>query len=172
MRGFFFARALQPENLVHYEFLDNDVPRGELPLTVAFGWSGEMNILDVNCILNIDRYRKINVRARNPLEVYPDRSTMAAANNVEFFAQCVQRFPVLNVADRNTGRIYARTESATLVWADPAALLSAKIDEETRAVIAAVIPDVLCGERRWNRGPPPLLVPERFHTLGRWGKSL
>ena len=29
----------------HYELLDKDVPRGEVPLTAAFGWTGEMNLL-------------------------------------------------------------------------------------------------------------------------------
>jgi hypothetical protein len=32
-----FARALQAGRPVHYEFLDNDVSLGEVPLTVAFG---------------------------------------------------------------------------------------------------------------------------------------
>ena len=27
----------------HYELLDKDVPRGQVPLTAAFGWTGEMN---------------------------------------------------------------------------------------------------------------------------------
>jgi len=47
-----------------------------------------------------------------------------------------------------------------------------EIDEESRAAISAVIPDALRGRRHWNRGPPPSLEPDRFHTLGRWGNSL
>jgi hypothetical protein len=36
-----------------------------------------MNILDIGCLLDIEWYRKINVNAKNPDEVYPDRSDRA-----------------------------------------------------------------------------------------------
>src|SRR5437867_10340292 len=42
MQSFFLARALHPGSRnQHYEFVDNDVPMGEVPLTVAFGSHGE-----------------------------------------------------------------------------------------------------------------------------------
>src|SRR5206468_9340975 len=108
MQNILFGRMLSPNLRVHYEFLDNDVPRGEVPLTVAFGWSGEMNILDVKHMLDICRYQKININAKNRSEVYPAERVMAPENNLEFLARCVTRFPELNLAERETGRIYAR----------------------------------------------------------------
>ncbi|MBV8522432.1 MAG: hypothetical protein JOY71_09970 [Acetobacteraceae bacterium] len=72
MQNILFGRMLNPNLRVHYEFLDNGVPRGEVPLTVAFGWSGEMNIFDVKRMLDICRYQKININAQNRSEVYPD----------------------------------------------------------------------------------------------------
>jgi hypothetical protein len=127
-----FTWALRANKSVHYEFLDNSVPFGERPRTVAFGWNGEMNILDVKCVLDIDRYRKINVHAKGPGEVYPDQQTMAAENNTQFLVQCGRRLPTVNLADRDTGRIYARLKSGQLVWTDPEALGKAITDTETQ----------------------------------------
>jgi hypothetical protein len=76
---------------VHYEFLDNSVPPGERPRTVAFGRGGELNVLDVKCLLDVDRYRKISVDARGPEEVYPGGTAMAPENNTQFLAECVRR---------------------------------------------------------------------------------
>ena len=55
---------------MHYEFLDNSVPEGTRPRTVAYGWNQEMTILDVKAMLDIDRFRKININAHAPEEVY------------------------------------------------------------------------------------------------------
>jgi len=73
----FFTWALAVDKKVHYEFLDNGVALGERPRTVAFGWNGEMNVLDVKGLLDVDRYRKINVNARSADEVYPGVQEMA-----------------------------------------------------------------------------------------------
>ena len=55
---------------VHFEFLDNSVPYGERPRTVAFGWNSEINILDLECMRRMNSYSRINVEATHPDEVY------------------------------------------------------------------------------------------------------
>jgi len=175
MPELFFTWALRPNRSVHYEFLDNSVPLGERPRTVAFGWNGELNILDVKCMLDIDRYRKIDIDATGPEAVYPERQSMAAANNTQFLARCARRMPAVNFADRDTGRIYARMESGELVGTDPEALAKAIEDAETRDGIRAVAPDSLGGTCRSIAGPKRLaevLQADRFHTLGQWGKGI
>jgi hypothetical protein len=170
MQNILFGRALDPKVSVHYEFLDNSVPRGEVPLTAAFGWSGEMNILDPRCMLNLERYRRINIDAKGPEEVYPDQKVMVAENNVGFLIRCVRKFPQVNFADRGTGRIYARFEAGQLQWTDPDALASAIADVEVRAALHAVAPDILKGAP-YPRTAPEFLQPARFHTIGRWGEN-
>ena len=49
------------------------------PRSIAFGWNGEMNVLDVKCMLDVERYRKINVNAQRTEDVYPDHRAMAPA---------------------------------------------------------------------------------------------
>ena len=174
MPELFFTWALRTGKLVHCEFLDNGVPLGERPRTVAFGWNGELNILDVKCILDVERYRKINVNAAGPEAVYPDRGAMAPENNTQFLVQCARTIPTVNFADRRTGRIYARVESGELAWTDPDALAKAVEDADTRAGVLAVAPDLLDGPRRDGvnpKRPAEVLSADRYHTLGRWGEG-
>jgi hypothetical protein len=163
----FFTWASCSDKLVHYEFLDNSVPLGDQPRTVAFGWNGEMNILDVKGILDIERYRKIDVDADAPEKVYRDRETMAAAANTQFLAQCVRTIPVVNFAARDTGRIYARFESGRLARTDRQMLERALEDEEARAGILAIAPDAMSSDG--GTCPIQVLQADRFHTLGQWG---
>ncbi len=174
MPELFFTLALRTNMSVHYEFLDNSVPPGEPPRTVAFGWNGEMNILDVKRMLDVDRYRKIDVNATSPEKVYSDRQTMAAENNVQFLSQCARRISAINFVDRATAHIYARLESGELVWTDPETLERAMKDTDTRTGILAVAPSAAEGARPSKTDPGRLrevLQATRFHTLGQWGES-
>jgi len=168
MQNILFGRALDPKVSVHYEFLDNSVPRGEVPFTVAFGWSGEMNILDVKCMINLERYRRININARSPEEVYPDQKAMIAENNVGFLLRCVRKFPKVNFAERDTGCIYAHFEAGQLQWVEPDALARASADMEVRTALTMVTPNILDGAI-CSKTAPEFLHPDRFHTIGRWG---
>lgn len=173
MPELFFTWALRPDKSVHYEFLDNSVPFGDRPRTVAFGWNGEMNILDVKCMLDVDRYRKINVDVTAPQAVYPDLQAMAAQNNAQFLVACARRIPAVNFADRGTGRVYARLESGRLVWTDPEGLVQAAEDAETRDGILAVAPEAFAAASRSSAAPrrsAEVLQADRFQTLGQWGK--
>jgi hypothetical protein len=170
MPELFFTWAMRTSKIVHFEFLDNSVPAGELPRTIAFGWNEEVNILDVKCMIDIDRYRKIDVDATRPEDVYGDPQAMAAEHNTAFLAQCVRALPVVNFAERDTGRLYARLQEGRLVWTDPALLARALKDATTRAGLRAAAPDI---ETFVNSGAHVVraLQPERYHTLGRWGSA-
>ena len=172
MPNLFLTWALRANKKVHYEFLDNSVSSGDLPRTVAFGWNGEMNILDVKSMLDIERYQKINIGATCPEEVYSGPQTMAAQENTRFLVQCAHMLPIVNFADRDSGRICARLESGKLARIDPEALDKALEDAETRAGMMAVAPEVLAGTPHAHGGPRrqvEILQRARFHTVGQWG---
>jgi hypothetical protein len=167
MPRLFFTWALRADKAVHYEFLDNSVPEGQRPRTVAFGWNGEMNILDVKCLLDVERYRKINVEAKSPAEVYPAAGAMAPARNLGFLQACARSIPVITFVERDSGVVYARMEAGRIGWTDPAGLARALADDDTRAGFAALAPDGLpspgavAGEQR-------RLEPDQAHTVGQW----
>jgi hypothetical protein len=131
-----------------------------------------MNILDVKGLIDVDRFRKINVHADCPEAVYPPPEKMAVEHNALFLLQCIRRLPAVNFVRRESGRVYARFESAKLEWVDPHALEEALCDAETRAALQVVAPEFFASPRadaQAAQSQREVLAKARFHTLGRWG---
>jgi hypothetical protein len=104
-----FSLALIAGKKVHYEFLDNSVAAGRPPRTVAFGWNGEMTVLDIESMIDIERFRKINIHAQKPADVYANKN-LSPQSNVDFLKRCARWIPVINFADYETGQVYARLQ--------------------------------------------------------------
>ncbi|WP_407530678.1 hypothetical protein [Methylobacterium oryzisoli] len=168
MPRLFFTWALKDDKRVHAEFLDNSVPEGRRPRTVAFGWNGEITIFDLRPILDVDRFRKINVNAATPQEVYPGAAQMAPSHNTEFLRQCARRMRVIRFAEPQTGRVYARLDGGTLRCLDPALFAAALDDPETQAAFAAVASPRDLAQALADPAPPEVLDPSDTHTLGEW----
>ena len=77
-----------------FTFFDNSVPKGQFPLTSVTGNQKGIQVFDPMVFVNIERYQKINIYARNLEEVYPSAELMSVANNMSFFNQCLKRFPM------------------------------------------------------------------------------
>ena len=112
MPQLFFSWVNKDRQKVHFEFLDNDVPYGQRPRTVAFGWNGTITILDPGCMRQLDRYRKINVEARRPEDVYlPDTGSAA-----DMVAECIENVPTVTIADPVTLAVAARYHNGKCVY--------------------------------------------------------
>jgi hypothetical protein len=157
---------------VHIEFLDNSVPLGEPPRTVAFGWTGVLNILDIKCLLDVERYRRVDVNASAPQRLYRDPALLAPQHNTALLRDCVAKVREVNFAEQQTGRIYLRVVSGRPVWADREALERAAGDPDTRAGLLAVAPAAF-DRTESGAGAPQYLAAraggQPIHTLGRWG---
>ncbi len=172
MPEIFFTWALRDDKDVHCEFLDNTVPYGERPRTIAFSSIGELNVLDVKAMLNVQRFRKVDVNASGPANLYPDPNALAPERNTGFLVECARRLPAVNFADQATGRVYLHLDDGIPAWADVVALRAAMTDPDTRAGLQAVAPDI--GTRAIAAPERPLYLAadsgaERSHTLGQWG---
>jgi hypothetical protein len=170
MPELFFTWALAKGKRVHYEFLDNSVPQGQAPRTVAFGWNGEITILDVKSMLDIERFKNINIRARNPEEVYLGEN-LAPECNVGFLKRCARWIPFINFADYNTGAVYARLEHGKWTWRDERGFASALDDPDTKVGLEAIAPnnyDFGSGEKEGRMN----LKLEKAHTMGAWGEAV
>lgn len=163
MPELFFTWALNTRRRVHYEFLDNSVAEGR-PLTVAFGWNGEMTILDLKRVLDIDRFRKINIRAEKPEELYVEKE-LAPERNVQFLQRCARLIPVINFADRATGRVYARLEHGKWTWRDEQRISCLLADSDARAAFRAIQADVQDAVVATTAGEPDLNIDDS-HNLG------
>ncbi len=140
MPDLFFTWARRQDKRVHYEFLDNSVPLGERPRTVAFGWNGEMTILDMKCLLDVDRYRRIHIEATSPETVYPCSEKMRPENNTAFLRQCMKLIHAINVVAPKTERVIARIENGHLVWIDAEPFEGALGDPDMAAGLAVLAP--------------------------------
>lgn len=163
----FFTWALRDDKRVHFEFLDNSVAEGHRPRTIAFGLNGCMNILDLNCLLDIDRFRNINIEARTAAEIYAVPPGGQVRAHGAFLKQCVRRIPTIRFADYETGRIYAQMAEGRLISWDRGIFEHAVRDDRARAAFESII------------APPPgdafgpledngCLDPRQNVTLGQW----
>ncbi len=167
----FFTWIRRGDKRLHFEFLDNSVPQGERPRTVAFGNNEILNVLDVSRMLDVERFRKVNVDATSPAMLFADPTALAPEKNTGFLKQCVELFHEVNFVDQTTGRVYLRIVSGVPAWVDGDALRQATADVDTTAGLAAVASSVL------KRTIPPSVAPEYLEeskgpattaTLGRW----
>ena len=115
----FFSRMQSIDKYVHFEFLDNNVPKGDLPKTIAFGKNNSMTILDLESMGNIDRFRRVNIEASSPDEVLIDD---CGDNDHEFVSRCVAELSKVRITDVNTGRLVAKYHKGQIEYFDKQAL--------------------------------------------------
>jgi len=174
MPQLFFTWVRRTDKRVHFEFLDNSVRLGERPRTVAFGSNDALNVLDVKCLLDVERYRRVNVDATVPEDLYPDAAMLRPERNAGFLRQCVERFAEVNFADQATGRICLSIASGVPVWCDRDALRLAMASDDARAGIEVAAPAALVDALPPSDAPRYLgrqPGAQRFDTLGAWGTS-
>jgi len=169
MPELFFTWALIAGKQVHYEFVDNSVTEGRPPRTVAFGWNGEMTILDIKSMIDIERFRKINIHAQSANGVYANKD-LSPESNVDFLKRCARWIPIINFADYETGRVYARLHRGTWAWRDDRRFNETLKDPDAKAGLLAVARNVYrpaVGTERKHTD----VATEKVHTLGVWGEG-
>lgn len=161
----YFTWAARTDKRVNFEFLDNTVPAGDVPLTAAFGDHATLHLLDLRRMLDIERFHKINVAARTAAEVYPDVRTFAAVANTQFLRNCLKNIPRLVLAEQASGAVYGIVERGKWIQKDSAGLARAVTDPDTRAALEALgLNDATNAfERKAS------LDPSDYPTIGRWG---
>jgi len=172
MPELFFTWVARRDKRMHFEFLDNRVRLPERPRTVAFGWNDAMNVFDVGSLLDVERYRRVDIAAKSPETLYADPRLLAPAANTGFLRDCLERFEQVNFAEQASGRVYLHVAHGVPVWADRDALARALRDGDTREALANVLPAAL---REPLAAPAqPTFVAgmtdgEPIATLGEWG---
>ena len=121
MPQLFFSWALSHGKEIHYEFLDNSVEKGERPKTIASGRNGTLNVYDVSGMLDIERFRKIDIEATAPEEVYEEGADKVS-ENTGFLRQCLKQLQRVEFVDPSTRRTYGVVEAGRwTVWTRSAA---------------------------------------------------
>ncbi len=167
MPRLFFTWALKPDKAVRYEFLDNSVPQGERPRTVAFGWNDRMTVLDMKTMLDIDRFRKINIDAKTAAEVYPDTARMAPDRSTDFIRECAERLSAIDFVDPASGQTFARIDAGRLVGVDHGRLGALVRDPDIAAGLRAIAQgDPMSAPELGKDAQTP--APDRGQNLGQW----
>ncbi len=172
----FLSWVTQNERPVFYEFLDNSVRKGALPRTAAFGSNGRMFVLDVATLLDVRRFRRVNVDAGGPWDLYARVASgdLAPERNADFLVECVRKLDEVVFADRSSGRVWLCMRRGAPAWGDAAEMARAAADPVVRAALAAIGPDLL--QRTWTEPGThqinDLMTPaERVRSLGAWGEA-
>jgi hypothetical protein len=168
MPELFFMWALIGSKRVHYEFLDNSVAEGCPPRTAAFGWNGEMTILNIKSMIDIARFRKINIGAQTASDVYANMD-LSPQNNLDFLKRCVRWIPAINFADCETGQVYARLQRGNWVWRDQPRFDKAVKDPEANAALLAIARNVYGSPGAEQKRTD--VATEKMHTIGAWGQA-
>ena len=143
------------------------------PRTSAFGGNDTLNVLDVGGLLDVERYRRVNVDALEPAALYLDRALLAPERNTGFLRQCVAHFPNVNFAEQASGRIYLRVVDGKPAWIDREVFARALQNADARAAILDVLPSAADAA---SSASAPLYLrdiagDEPIRTLGAWGDA-
>jgi len=171
MPELFFTWIRRTEKRVHFEFLDNTVPRGAAPRTAAFGWNRTLNVLDVACLIDIERYRKLAIDAQAPDALYPDPSVLGAARNSGFLERCVAEFREVSFVEQATGRVYLHVVDGVPQWTDRGTLERVCAAPDVRAGLVAAVPQAFTQAVPEREGTT-LADDEAMHTVGQWWRTL
>lgn len=144
MPKIFFKWLVYDKPLFKYEFLDNSVPKGCYPRTIAVGTQSEINIFNPLAFIDIERYQKINIKAKAEREVYPEVSVMAIANNIGFLQECIRRIPAVNFLDEQSNNPYVCVRNGQFKMVD-AGCFSAMLEVDGMVDLFALLAPQLIG---------------------------
>ncbi|WP_211252204.1 DEAD/DEAH box helicase family protein [Marinobacterium jannaschii] len=123
-----------------YEFLDNSVPKGTFPETIARGNQKQISIYKPMLLVNMERYRKINIRARSPQEVYPDAEKMAVSANLGFIRRCIREIPEVHFCDPISHECYLSFRDGAPNEQEPALLRKQLANPEMADLLGLLSP--------------------------------
>lgn len=138
MPKIFFKWLAYDKPLFKYKFLNNDVPKGTFPATIAFGTQQEINIISVSEFIDIERYQKINIKAKSPGQIYPEKIALSIDNNIEFLDQIVKKIPDVNFIDRTTNAVYLQVRNGVFHIMNEHIVAEKLEDEETAKIFQAI----------------------------------
>ena len=175
MPRLFLAWAHRRDKWINYEFLDNSVSLGHRPRTIAFGSNGTLVVLDVMMMLNVERFRTINIRATSPDDLYshdltsPERPETYSG----FLVQCVKQLPEVLFAEQKTGRLYLHVRGQKIVWADADVLSNTLMDEAVSEALCSSVPglDGMHPQGQTVRRVWDVLGSDQVATIGDWGNQ-
>ncbi len=164
MPHLFFNWVKKDRQKMHFEFLDNSIPHGSLPRSVAFGWNDKITILDMHCMRQMNVFQKINVSAKRPEDV------LIKTNDTpdDVMVDCIRRIKDVTFVDSDTLKIMGHTRNGKCDYEVGNFFRKSSIDVEY-AIPLAETSESASPEIQGASGPVLDFEYERTFTVGSWG---
>ncbi len=128
-----------------FKFMDNSVPKGTAPTLIARGAQGWMQIFEVEPLINIERYKRINIHATAPEQVAARPSDLTVGKNLGFLRQCIKRIEHIEFVDSYTEQTYVLIKSGRFEVVDQQLFEHKLTDETLQQILSEVAPELLTG---------------------------
>jgi len=166
MPQLFFTWVKKDRQKMHFEFLDNSIPYGEIPKTIAFGWNDKITILDVNCMRKINSYKQVNVNARKPEEVLLKEGN----GSEDIIRDCIAKISDVTFVDPETLEILGHTQNGKSDYQVVGFFERSSIDVKYEISPAETF-DPASSVVRGASKPVLDIDYERTFTVGSWGRE-
>ncbi len=113
MPDLFFSWAAAKDRWIHFEFLDNSVPLGQTPRSIAFGRNGHLVIADIDRFCDIERFRHVNVDAEGPDDVIEKSRTTDQA--MAIVRRACAELPAVDILSDRTNKPVAQARDGKVL---------------------------------------------------------
>ncbi len=126
-----------------FKFLDNSVPKGSYPKLIARGTQGSMQIFEPASLIDIERFKRINILATTPEQVAATPDNLTVEKNLGFLLQCINRIEHIEFFDPDSMRPYLLIHSGKFEIADQQLFDLKLADQTLREILFELAPDLL-----------------------------
>lgn len=126
-----------------FKFMDNSVPKESLPTLIARGSQGWLQLFAPERFIDIERFRRINIRACSPEQVHAEPKDLVVSKNLGFLRQCIERFDRIEMAESENSPIYLTIVAGEFQVGDGSVFKHKLADETLRAILAEFAPQLL-----------------------------
>ncbi len=128
-----------------FKFYDNNVPKGSFPTLIARGTQGWMQLFEPERFIDIERFKRIDIRAISPQQVSAEAEDLTVVKNLGFLRQCIQRIENIEFVDAATDRPYLSIQSGKFEISDQQLFANKLADETLQQILSELAPDLLDG---------------------------
>jgi hypothetical protein len=125
-----------------FKFMDNSVPKGTAPTLIARGTQGWMQIFEPEPLINIERYKRINIHATAPEQVAAKPADLTVQKNLGFLRQCIKRIKHIDFVDTDSDQTYLSIKSGKFDIVNQQLFEQKLTDDTLREIILQIAPDL------------------------------
>ena len=162
MRDQFLNWVNRKDQNVYFEFLDNNVPEGRQPKTIAFGKNHEINILDLDVLRKLQHYTRLNIDAKGPEDVY----SVEKYESKDLIEILVDHIPNISFVNPNSRELEAKLKNGTWVYEKTSFLEKNRVRKNFKnsTNVSSDVPDVV----DFKKKEKAKLGSAKTRTLGDW----